>query len=60
MSSDQLTLAYQHLLHVVGLCQTSRDLWTESDRKDFLEAREFLQNWKERLERGSTTVKSED
>ena len=33
----------KHLIRVIGLCQTPRDLWSEEDNRALKEAREYVQ-----------------
>ena len=40
---DRLARCLEHLLKVIGLCQTPRESWTPEDTKAFREAREFVQ-----------------
>lgn len=41
MSDD--TTAFDHLIRVIGLCQTPRDSWSDEDSRLFREARAFVQ-----------------
>ena len=39
--------AVQHLIRVIGLCQTPRESWTSEDTRAFREAREYVQKNRE-------------
>lgn len=51
----------EHLIRVVGLCQTPRDSWSEEDNRALREARKYVQsNRKEPSESTSAKADSRD